>query len=197
MTKINLLPPDYGKQAKLRRILILLGCIPVLIIIIFGVHYLAKLGEKKVVLNDISTYQIKIKKLQPIVDEMNRLRVKEEKMEKKILAINKLSEYKHAMVHLFEEINSLLPENLWLKDFEKKEGENKLSFNGAAMSNFEVAQLMVELMRSPYFDKVELKTIRETTMGILEVKVKDFEITCELVANYATLHLFGENTKTK
>ncbi|MBU0567085.1 PilN domain-containing protein [bacterium] len=178
MTRINLLPPDYGKQAKTRRILILLGFIPVLILVGFGVHYLVKLDEKKIVLNDTANYEAKIKELQPIVDEMDRLAAKEEKMGKKIRAINSLSKGKHAMVHLFEEINSLLPENLWLKGFTKQEGKNSLSFSGTAMSNFEVAQIMIELMKSPYFDKVELKVIRETTVD--QFKIKDFEVTCEL-----------------
>lgn len=178
MTRINLLPPDYGKKAKIRRVLILLGFIPILFIAGFGVHYLLKLDEKKVVLNDTANYEAKIKELQPIVDEMNLLAAKEEKVEKKIRAINSLSKNKHAMVRLFEEINSLLPENLWLKGFTKKEGENSLSFSGTAISNFEVARLMVEMMKSPYFDKVELKIIRETTDG--QFKIKDFEVTCEL-----------------
>ena len=178
MTRINLLPPDYGKQAKTRRILILLGFIPVLIIAGFGVHYLIKLDEKKVVLSDTANYEAKIKELQPIVDEMDRLAAKEEKIGKKIQAINSLSRNRHAMVHLFEEINSLIPQNLWLKGFTKQEGENNLMFSGAAMSNFEVARLMVALMKSPYFDKVELKVIRETAVD--QFKIMDFEVTCEL-----------------
>lgn len=178
MTHINLLPPDYGKKAKTRRILISLGLIPVLILVGLGAHYLVKLDEKKVVLNDTANYEAKTKELQPIVDEMERLAAKEEKMGRKIQAINSLSKNKHAMVHLFEEINSLIPENLWLKGFTKKEGENALSFSGTAMSNFEVARLMVELMKSPYFDKVELKIIREASVD--QFKVKDFEVTCEL-----------------
>ncbi|RKY96010.1 MAG: hypothetical protein DRQ03_07995, partial [Candidatus Hydrothermota bacterium] len=99
--------------------------------------------------------------------------------QKKIDVIKELSNGRDDYVRLLDEINRIVPSNVWLKSVTRN-GEY-LKIAGTGSSNLKVAEFMRNLRNSPMVDSLQLIGINVNIFE--ERKVADFEIQVKIKEN--------------
>jgi type IV pilus assembly protein PilM len=180
----NLLPPEEQRDGKKDHltgasiVLPILGfAILLLVMVITTVVQENKLGILKrrlvEVQQEAALYADKI----AIVEELT---AKRNDIAKRITLIEQLDHDRFLRIHLLDEINRALPSLTWLTSVrEEGPGEaQSLVLDGVTSSNLQVAELMGNLVASPYFTNVNL-TVTEKG-EIANTGVTKFTLTAEI-----------------
>jgi type IV pilus assembly protein PilN len=179
MIRINLLPVKAAqKKEKLRgQLFLLLFCVIVAVAGCAAVYVslLAKISATK---SENARKEQEIERLKKVIGEVGRYKKLQQELQGKLDVLAKLKENKSGPVHLLDELSKALPEKLWLTAF--KESAGSVSISGVGLNEEKVAEFLRNLDASPYFQKVELTVVEQTTQG--NVKLHKFDLTCKTVA---------------
>ncbi len=179
----NLLPPEEQKDGKKDHltgasvVLPILGfAILLLVMVIATVVQENKLGILKKRLVEVqqeaALYADKI----AVVEELTAKRAD---IAKRITLIEQLDHDRFLRIHLLDEINRALPSLTWLTSVrEEGAGGGSLVLDGVTSSNLKVAELMGNLVESPYFTNVNL-TVTEKA-EIANTGVTKFTLTAQI-----------------
>lgn len=183
MIKINLLPVKQarkrgvGQQQLLLFVIVLLG----LGIVLFLVKNeeqakLEKLDGEK------STVEGEIARMKDLIGNIEVVQKKRDDLKKKLDVIEVLKRGKSGPVRVLDEISTIIPKKVWLTTL--KEGEGKLTFDGQALDNKDIALFMKNLEGSTFFKKVTLISVQRKPVTskeelALSSAVMAFQIVCD------------------
>jgi type IV pilus assembly protein PilN len=169
MIHINLLPVrQLKKQALLRQQLYMFGAIIATVSIGLGAVWLmdrqamAQLEAKQAEL------RAELERLKPIVDEVNTLERREKLLNARIETIQRLRSKQRGPVHVLDALSRNLPEQAWLETIDESAGVYKVA--GYALTNFAVADLLLNLGRSKEFIGVDLISSEQVVVASREIK---------------------------
>jgi type IV pilus assembly protein PilN len=169
MIHINLLPVrQLKKQALLRQQLYMFGAIIATVSIGLGAVWLmdrqamAQLEAKQAEL------RADLERLKPIVDEVNTLERREKLLNARIETIQRLRSKQRGPVHVLDALSRNLPEQAWLESIDESAGVYKVA--GYALTNFAVADLLLNLGRSKEFIGVDLISSEQVVVASREIK---------------------------
>jgi Tfp pilus assembly protein PilN len=208
MIEINLLPKGYLKGtrsfslgkvgvymiAAAAGIILMLGAVT-----FYQMHQLEQLGVNIAKANQrASVLQKDIK----LVDGLTDIKYK---ISNRMVAVERLDHHRSVWVKMLEDVARNVPEFVWLavykekpledipagdsKDKDQGSGESTptarvlpsvrpVEVEGYAFTLNALASLMINMMRSDYFDEVELMSSRETKFGEEKEKAFNFVISC-------------------
>jgi len=179
---INLIPVEEAIALEevpiLPHIIVSLSILFLLIIVSLVVSISISRKISKLNKEIISLKKEKVE-LQKKANEIKGFKKQIEETQKKIDVIKELSNGRDDYVRLLDEINRIVPSNVWLKSVTRN-GEY-LKIAGTGSSNLKVAEFMRNLRNSPMVDSLQLIGINVNIFE--ERKVADFEIQVKIKEN--------------
>ncbi len=198
MIKINLLPKQYqkrsggfslGKQGKyavavIAGVILMLGSITS-----YQMYQMSELEEQMKIAR-MRTQQLK-KDIQ-LVDALTDIKYK---ITNRLDAVERLDRHRSAWVKILEEVARNVPEFVWLSSFNEinentynpgdttTQVQSILSVRPVEIEGFTftlnaLATFMIKMMRSNYFDEVEMANVEEISFG--EEKAYNFKLDCNV-----------------
>ena len=176
MIKINLLP--YKAAQKREQMIIHSVALGVVIAVVF----VACIGIHLVVSSKISAIEVKtfetnseISALKKVLKEIENFRKLQDELKEKIDVLDQLKKAKSGPVYLLDGLNRLLPDKMWLTDFNEKGG--KIVIKGIGLNEETVAVFLRDLEKSDYYMNVVLIEISQTTK--VNNSVQSFTLECQ------------------
>jgi len=182
MIRINLLPrEDVPAQRNLK--LPELSTFAPLVLVIVAVGAMGILGlyqnQKLANLNEIiAAEEAESRRLAPEIAKIKRLDEQRSQLNQRLEVISALDRDRYFRIHLLDEINRALPEHLWLERCEDGGGD-RYTFEGVTFSNFQVSDLLQNLDRSPWFERVDLLVAEKGTID--DVTVVKFKLEAQAI----------------
>jgi type IV pilus assembly protein PilN len=125
---------------------------------------------------NIDDSKAKLNSLKTVINKINDREKKKKRLEEIIKAIGELKRVQRGPARVFDEINVILPPEIWLTSLSESGGQIRI--DGYSFSNLGIATFMENIKSSRYFFDVELLEIQQT---ILEgEKVKKFVLNSTL-----------------
>lgn len=150
---------------------------------------------KKNLDKNIQRSQAEITRLQEEIKEVDRLNELIDRINQRRNAIQDLDRNRSAWVEIMQDLASRIPEYLWLSSFREETasspadtnksavlaglGNSKVVIDGYAYSINSLARFIIELGRSDHFRNVELKFVKQSTIG--ERKAFSFQLSGNLL----------------
>ena len=179
---INLIPAEEAIALEevpiLPHIIVSLSILFLLIIVSLVVSISISRKISKLNKEIISLKKEKVE-LQKKANEIKGFKKQIEETQKKIDVIKELSNGRDDYVRLLDEINRIVPSNVWLKSVTRNGKYLKIA--GTGSSNLKVAEFMRNLRNSPMVDSLQLIGINVNIFE--ERKVADFEIQVKIKEN--------------
>lgn len=186
MIRINLLPreevarrrkvalPNLGNFAPLVLLLAALGGIGT-------AHQLQtqRIDDLKAIIADEET---EARKLAPEIAKIKRLNQQRQDLNDRLDVITRLDSDRYFRVHLMDELNRSLPDNMWLTRFEEI-GGGSFAVEGVTFSNFLVSDFLQNISGSPWFAGIDLLVAEKGAIG--DVPVVKFKATAKAVRQAA------------
>ncbi|HHU70191.1 MAG TPA: PilN domain-containing protein [Thermoanaerobacterales bacterium] len=163
MKEINLLPEEYIKKRKSKTRKYIGIAITVLIVVssitlVVGIKTrLEQFKTKSAAVN-----KIYIEDLAPLIQEKQKLEAIESDINNKYNIYLKLAEEKILWSEILLEIAEIVPKNVQVNNIFLNSEEN-LIISGQTPSSTAIAQFIIDLNRSPYFNNTDLKFITAKT----------------------------------
>jgi type IV pilus assembly protein PilN len=176
MIRINLLPfrTARKKENVRRQLSILLSSLFLAIILMFyiNVRLNTRIGE----VNDkVNTAKTEIAKYEKINKEIAEIKGKLEILKTKMNVINDLEANRYEPVRLLDAMTSLIiPNRMWFLSFDVI--GRTVNISGVAVDSQTIADFMIRLEGSKFFESVNLKTIKKQM--VRQASLKNFEISC-------------------
>lgn len=202
LIKINLLPKQYmkrsggftlGKQGKyaigaIAGVVVLLGAIT-----LYQIHQIGELEEQ---MNIARTRTMQLKKDIQLVDALTDIKGK---ITNRLEAVERLDRHRSAWVRIMEEVSRNVPDFVWLSSFVELESPPPVQQNpddttvaqpvsnpsvrpveveGFTFTLNALATFMIKMMRSNYFDEVDLAHVEEFSFG--DQKAYNFKLGCNV-----------------
>lgn len=198
MIKINLLPKQYqkrsgglslGKQGKYAvaavvGVILLLGTITS-----YQTYQMGELDEQMKIAR-MRTEQLR-KDIQ-LVDALTDIK---HKITNRLSAVERLDRHRSAWVKILEETARNVPEFVWLSSFTEAKGNvydpndtttqiqsipsvRPVEIEGFTFTLNALATFMIKMMRSNYFDEVDMANVEEISFG--EQKAYNFKLDCNV-----------------
>lgn len=178
MIRINLLPVKTSKrQEAVRTELILAGLGAALLCAFLAMLQVTLVARVNNARGDNNQLQQEIDRKKEIVAEVDEAERLKEDLEKKLAVIQKLKANKAGPVHLLDQLSQATPEKLQLTSL--TETNNKIVFQGVAVSNEVISQFLSNLEQSEYFQDVYLNAIDQVEKD--GVTLKSFSVNARLV----------------
>jgi len=207
MIEINLLPKNYQKRSLSfsfgkSGIYVMVGTVGIILMLIgitfYQIHQLDNLDRNIERARQRSAMLLKdIKVVDALIDV-------KEKINERMTAVEKLDRHRSAYVRVLEDLARNVPEFIWLARFveeipkepavsknDKNKPEitapvptkavpeiRKVSLEGYSFTLNALAKFMINMMRSDYFDEVELVSTEEKILD--EQKAYNFVLSCNL-----------------
>jgi type IV pilus assembly protein PilN len=169
MIQINLLPVRELRRKEAVRQQISIFVLSLILLIVgllaAGLTIQGKVAAQR---QDLASLEEKKAEFAYVSKKIERVNKKQEQIEDKFKAIERLQEGRTTTVKILDEIVSSIPiDRLWLTELSLK--ENNVQLGGVAMDNHTVALFMRRLETSPMFGLVNListtqKSIQEHTL---------------------------------
>lgn len=115
-----------------------------------------------------------LNKQKKIRQKVKDMEAKERRITSILKTIDFLTQEKQAPVAYLDNLNVILPSEIWLTNLTDSGG--RITINGFSFSNNSVAQLMRDMENSEHFVRVELSEV--TTTKIKKESLKKFKLTC-------------------
>lgn len=189
MIRIDLLPKEERVRRRVPKVPTVRVRVPVrggtffvvgiilLILFFMGFFLLRQKAEIRRLDSEIAEMKAELTDLAREVQLVKELTKRQEEIEHWLGVIEKLNENRFLRAHLLDEVATLLPDYVWLSSL--IESALSLTIEGRAFSNLIVADFMLRLMGSPYFNNIELSLVKRAKVG--EQDVMDFKLTAALV----------------
>jgi len=198
MIKINLLPKQYQKRsgglslgkhgkyaiAAIAGVILLLGSITS-----YQIYQMSELEEQMKIAR-MRTQQLK-KDIQ-LVDALTDIK---HKITNRLEAVERLDRHRSAWVKILEEVARNVPEFVWLSSFTEADKNTynpddttaqvqsipsvrPVEIEGFTFTLNALATFMIKMMRSNYFDEVDMANVAEISFG--EQKAYNFKLDCNV-----------------
>jgi len=119
--------------------------------------------------DEVADNQREYERLKPIIAEVERFKVNNAELKRKIEVIEQLKANQHGPVRLMDEVSKALPELLWLTSLNM--GGNVVAVTGQALNENAVANFISNLTASPFFQEPSLRIMRQTDAGVFEFEL--------------------------
>ncbi len=185
MIRVNLLWTFEERRQRrgIRELTLMGGGFFLVFVVMFSLHLFLSM-EVKGVERGIQQLQQEIARLKQTSEEVDVFKRKKGLLEEKLKVISALEEGRLNAVKVLDQLTSSIPmdfqsdipQKLWLTSY--KEKGSKIELTGMALSPEGVAEFLINLDRSPYFDAVALNS----TEWVEEkgIQMSRFQIHCEL-----------------
>lgn len=183
MIKINLLPVKQTKKRGVGQQQLLLFAI---LLIGLGLALFVVKNEQRAKIDKLDkekvSVQSEIERMKDLIGNIEVVQKKRDDLKKKLDVIEVLKRGKSGPVRVLDEISTIIPKKVWLKSL--KEGEGKLTFDGEALDNKDIALFMKNLEGSKFFKKVTLISVQRNPLQkkeelVLATAVMAFQIVCD------------------
>jgi Tfp pilus assembly protein PilN len=144
----------------------------------FSVQWVVKKAEVEELKNSLSLLQLEIDKNQPILNKIQELKTNLARTEKKIKALNSIRESKKRWITIFENVNTVLPPNMWFQSLTQEGTGDVIKITGSTYQFSEVAQYLLDLETQIAVKKANLVRINSVKKGA--TSVFEFEIRVDL-----------------
>lgn len=178
MIKINLLPREQRKREP-KVNLKLIGGVALGIFALAGMGYFwwTLKGEVDRLKHQIDEVKQELQRNTELAKQVEQYKADKKKLEERLQVVERLSASQSGPVKLLDQLSLLLPSEVWFTALSKT--SDRLVLQGYALSNFAVANLMINMGKAaPLFQNVELSYTEKAT--IEKVPVEKFEITAEV-----------------
>jgi len=156
MIRINLLADRHAKDRRIIQQQIQLAMFVAFVVcVVCGAWYLKKNGDISDIEASIVSAQAEKKKLEDIKKRVEDMEKRQKQVQAILKTIEELNEHKAGPTPYMDDINSILPKEVWLTDIVDKMGSIRLV--GFSYSPQAVAELMTKLSNSTFFASVDLK----------------------------------------
>jgi type IV pilus assembly protein PilN len=201
LVKINLLPKQYSKRSGKfslgkHGLYFILGAAGVMVL--FGIitgWQLYKINELKGQIEVAQARTIQLQKDITLVDALIDIKVK---ITDRLEAVERLDRHRSAWVRILEDLSGNIPDFIWLSRFSEiskaptaasndttaaTQVQAQPQFIPAEIEGFSftlnaLASFMIKMMRSNYFDEVDL--IQTEEIAIDKQKAYNFKVTCNV-----------------
>ncbi len=175
MIKINLITVRIPKDQLVvqRQVMSVLGGIVLSVIVVgwWANHASATKGE---VQNQLDGEKAKLQRLEQVAQRIDEFEKKKQRREQILDAIKKLETRKVGPRLFMDDLNTILPSDIWLSKISQR--DVTINVSGYSLSNSAIADLMRLMETSPNFSDVELGPI--TSEVIKGEEVKSFTLSC-------------------
>jgi len=187
MIEINLLPKDYRKSSGAFSIgktgVYILSAVAGIVVVLIAITFY-QMSQLSGLKSDIERANQRAAMLREDIRVVDALIDVKNKVHRRINGVEKLDRYRSAWVRILEDISRNTPEFVWLDEFkelpleipEQKEGEGEevtrpdyeiptvrpVQIKGYSFTLNALAATMIRMMRSDYFDQVELINSQDT-----------------------------------
>jgi type IV pilus assembly protein PilN len=156
MIRINLLPVREKQRIRTAFVQLMLSAFLVAICVGVGFAwsyvYQDEIGDQE---EKLAAAQTEINRLQKTIGEVNQLKKTREKLEKRMVVIDKLERAKTGPVRILDALASHIPKRVWLDSMSQNKGT--LSLKGKGLENSDISEFMRSLGKSKYFKKINLQ----------------------------------------
>lgn len=182
MIRINLLPirQTQKRQTVQQQLLIGVACLVVTTLGCFGWYYKVS-NDAQNLKTEIQKKTQELAQLDKIIGEINELEKKKSELIKKQKIIEDLRKGKTGPVRALDDLATLIPDRVWITEFEEKMGS--LTLSGRAINHENVSAFMKALQKSKYFTSVSLGYSRTSKQKTKGVTLYEFQIKCRV--NYS------------
>lgn len=202
MIEVNLLPKGYRKKAFSLSLgktgVYLASGAAGIILMMFGITFY-QMNQISELEQNIDRARQRAAMLQKDIQMVDALTDIKGKISNRMRTVDKLDSHRSSWVRILEDLGRNVPEYIWLSRFEETALEAKpavkssdqvsqptnatptvrpVEIEGYAFSLNSLASFMINMMRSDYFDEIELASIDEVTFG--EQAAYDFVISGNL-----------------
>jgi type IV pilus assembly protein PilN len=141
MIKINLLPVRQVKKREAGKQILLLYAVLLLGALVGNWYWWSSRDSaREELVKKVRATDAKIKELERIIGEVNNINRRKKELEEKLAVLNELRKGRSGPVKILDALAEATPKKVWLKEFDEKAGQVKLS--GTAFSHEDVAELM-------------------------------------------------------
>lgn len=192
MIRINLLPrdeivtrrawniPQVGNYAPLALVAIAL--------VTCGVVHQLQANHIKALRRTVAEEQLETRKLAPEIAKIKRLNQQRKDLNDRLDVITELDGDRYFRVHIMDELNRSMPDNMWLTRWEEN-GDGSYSVEGVTFSNFLVSDFLQNISNSPWFTNVNLMVAEKGEIG--DVRVIKFKAQARTARPAADIGLEG------
>lgn len=182
MIRINLLPTRQARKKEQGiQQLALLGAVVLLAI---GVNWwwASSLDSTLQSRNrQVSKLKQDITQLETIIGEITNITKDKKALEEKLAVLERLRKGRTGPVKMLDALVTLTPERVWFTSMEEKGGS--LVLKGEAVSNEDLADLMKEMKKNPFFREPSLKRSVQRDSRGAGMRIIEFELSCGI--NYS------------
>ncbi len=182
MIRINLLPRDETPKTRSLALPSVTSFAPLVLVIIAvgGMTVMSIYQNQKIrsLEQMIADEEAESRRLAPEIAKIKRLDQQRQDLNQRLDVITNLDRDRYFRVHLLDELNRALPENLWLVRFENTSGD-AYAIEGVTFSNFLVSDFLQNLADSPYYGGVNLEVAERG--DIKDVEVVRFKLQAQAV----------------
>lgn len=177
MIRINLLPVRAAKKKEMgRQQLVLFAGVIFLAVALNGFWWWSVDNDKTDRLAKEAKLKTDIAQLERIIGEVNTISKDKEALEAKLAVLGNLKKGRTGPVRLLDALATLIPAKVWVREMTEKNGS--LTIKGSAVSNEDIADLLREMKKSPYFKEPSLKTSTLKEDKTAGLKYLEFEVNC-------------------
>ncbi len=181
MIRINLLPRELIEKKKVSAFVIFVSISILFSILIWVLLFLPLRDELQAAKRRLELEQLTLRKYQPILQKLEKLKREESELQARLNAIENLIVSRSPCSQVLYEISRALPEKTWLTELtEETQGKEQiLTIQGSSLSKtIDIGKFMENLTKSSFFVEVVLLTMTKRTIDKREVM--DFTINCKL-----------------
>jgi Tfp pilus assembly protein PilN len=181
LIRINLLPRELIEKKKVSAFVIFVSISILFSILIWILLFLPLRDELQAAKRRLELEQLTLRKYQPILQKLEKLKREESELQARLNAIENLIVSRSPCSQVLYEISRALPEKTWLTELtEETQGKEQiLTIQGSSLSKtIDIGKFMENLTKSSFFVEVVLLTMTKRTIDKREVM--DFTINCKL-----------------
>ncbi len=172
MIRINLLPREDTPKTRSLALPSVTSFAPLVLVIIAvgGMTVMSIYQTQKIQSLEqmIADEEAESRRLAPEIAKIKRLDQQRQDLNQRLDVITNLDRDRYFRVHLLDELNRALPENLWVVRFENTAGD-AYAIEGVTFSNFLVSDFLQNLADSPYYEGVNLEVAERGDIKDVEV----------------------------
>ncbi|RKZ29794.1 hypothetical protein DRQ36_07560 [bacterium] len=177
MIKINLLPTELRKKKRAPffdriTLYVILGLVAVGFLL--WLQTKSQQAEISRLDDDIARLEAEIQRYSQQIKMVEEARELRDKMKKRMEAIQRLDIERPFMVKMFENFSAIMPDFVWVEEY--REVEKVFTVVGRSYNLKGIANFIVGLIQSDYFDGIKLNFIREQSSGKEEITLYNFEL---------------------
>lgn len=182
MIRINLLPTRQARKKE--QGLQQLALLAAVVLLAVGANWWWASGLDSTLQarnRQVSKLKQDIAQLETIIGEITNITKDKKALEDKLEVLEQLRKARTGPVKMLDALATLTPERVWFTGMEEKGGA--LVLKGEAVSNEDLADLMSEMKKNPFFREPSLKRSVQRENKAAGMHTVEFELSCSI--NYS------------